>query len=160
MNLTDIDNNLTVAQVKDSIQASFQESYNQEQPLTEINIDPTEEKLQELYDKYSDWDWRFGATPDCDISIDNHFTWGEVEINLKLANGYIEQATIYSDAMYSDLIEQISVALEERPFKLKVILATVEDVFANYQFPTKINENQLAKEFITWFKSELEEVIF
>lgn len=159
MNLTDINNNLTVDQVKNSIRASFRKVYNQGGELPAIEIDYGADRIEQLYDKYSSWDWRFGAAPDCDVSFSNRFSWGEVEFNLNLVDGYIQQAVIYSDAMYGDLIEQVAAALEDLPFETDVILEAVEEVLTNYHFPQAAKEEELAAEFKDWLREELKQII-
>lgn len=159
MNLTDIDEGLNVEKVQSSIQASFRELYNDGQALTQIDITEND-RIQELYNKYSSWEWRFGENPDCDISLNNRFEWGEVEFNLKLTAGNIEEAVLYSDAMYGDLIQKIADCLTGQPFKLSRILKIVGEVLADYHFPEQRKGRKITKNFIGWLESELKEIVY
>lgn len=158
INLSQIDTKITTSAVAESIKNTFADIYNQGQPLEEIQInDSSNEKLKDLYDKYSSWDWRFGKTPDFDISIDHRFNWGEVELKLKLSSGIIEEAVIYSDAMYADLIEELSASLLNKPFELSTILENIEETMVNYSWPKVETQAQesIIKEFLNWLKTEL-----
>lgn len=138
MNLSDTEAEISIAEVKEAIKNSFADLYNQGQPLNKIKIEENQQ-LQELNKKYSSWDWRLGKTPDFDVSFNNRFQWGEVELNLKLASGTIEEATLYSDAMYSDLIPKLSNSLTGKQFKLEAILAGADTVLSSYNWPDQNN---------------------
>lgn len=158
MNLSQIDTKITIFAVKESIKNSFAEIYNQGQPLKEIQInDSSNKKLKKLYDKYASWDWRFGKSPDFDISIDHRFNWGEVELKLKLSSGIIEEAVIYSDAMYADLIEELSASLLNKSFELSTIVENVEETMVDYSWPGTEAQAQksIIKELINWLNIEL-----
>ncbi|MFO7818805.1 MAG: lipoate--protein ligase [Halanaerobacter sp.] len=159
MNLTEISKELTVKRVQDSIQASFCKTYNQGQALPQIEISENE-RIAELYDKYSAWSWRFGETPDFDISLSRRFEWGEVELNLELSYGNIESAVLYSDAMYSALIQEISESLVGYPFKLKAIIEVVKNILTVYSFPNQKRGEKIRREFIEWLIVELKGLIY
>jgi lipoate-protein ligase A len=60
--------------------------------------------IQELYQKYSSWEWRYGETLQFDLEIATRFPWGGLEIGLKLEKGIIAEAAVYSDAMDEEFI--------------------------------------------------------
>ena len=159
MNLTAVDEQLSIEDVQKSIQSNFRELYNEGQPLSRIEIKDNK-RIQELYDKYSSWEWRFGENPECDISFNTRFEWGEVEFNFKLTAGNIEEAVLYSDAMYGDLIGRIADCLTGQPFKLSSILQLVEEVLADYQFPSPMRGQKITQEFLEWLESELKEIVY
>jgi lipoate-protein ligase A len=161
MNLSEIDDKLTVAKIKDSIKTNFAEIYNQGQPLEEIKInDSKNEKLKKLYDKYSSWDWLYGKSPDFDISLKNRFQWGELELNLELSSGTVAKAVLYSDAMYSDLIPKIADALTGQPFELEKILTAAKTALANYNWPEAKEAKKIKAEFLNWLENELKTIIY
>ncbi|SDJ27137.1 lipoate-protein ligase [Halanaerobium congolense] len=158
MNLSQIEPQITIKAVKESIKNSFAEIYSQSQLLAETKINNISDKsLKKLYAKYSSWEWRFGKSPDFDISINHHFDWGGIELKLKLSSGIIEEAVIYSDAMYADLIEKLSKSLLNKVFELPVIIESLEKIMINYSWPqVKAQTRELIiKEFIAWLRKEL-----
>jgi len=161
MNLSEVDDKLTVARIKESIKANFAELYNKGQPLEEIRIDDSDhEEFKKIYDKYSSWDWRFGKSPDFDITLKNRFQWGEVELNLKLSSAIIKKAVLYSDAMYSDLIPKIAKALTGQPFEFKKILKATQKALINYNWPEAKEAKKVRIEFLNWLEKELKTIIY
>ncbi|MGM0499076.1 MAG: lipoate--protein ligase [Bacillota bacterium] len=161
MNLSQADDRLSVAKIKDSIKTNFAEIYNQGQPLEEIKINDSEnEEFKKLYDKYSSWDWRFGKSPDFDISLNNRFDWGELELNLKLSSGTVAKAVLYSDAMYSDLIPKISEALTAQPFELEKILKAAKKSLTDYNWQDEKEGKKIKEEFLNWLENELKTIIY
>lgn len=158
MNLSDAEAEISIAEVKEAIKNSFADLYNQGQPLNKIKIEENKQ-LQELNNKYSSWDWRLGNTPEFDLSFNNRFQWGGVELNLKLASGTIEEATLYSDAMYSDLIPKLSNSLTGKQFKLKELLAGAAAVLNNYNWPDQDNGEAIKAEFLNWLEKELKKIV-
>jgi lipoate-protein ligase A len=159
MNLSEIDEQFSVAEIKKNIKNIFSEIYNQGQPLNVIKIEENQQ-IKELYAKYSSWEWRLGKTPDFDISLNNRFQWGEVELNLKLSSGTIENAILYSDAMYSDLIPKISESLTGQQFKLAEMLDAVDETLTNYSWPDKKEGRIIKEELLKWLEKELKDIIY
>ena len=56
-------------------------------------------EVQEIYNLYSSWDWKFGKSPECETSYSRRFDWGEMEIWLRLKNMHMEEIKIYSDML-------------------------------------------------------------
>lgn len=127
INLTEEKPGLTIEGIQDVMAASFKEIYGGNPDIERIN--PLEyEEIEDLYDKYSSWDWRYGQTPDFDITFDKRFDWGEIEIGLAAKRGYIESAAVYSDAMEADLIEEMGKVLEGLPFNMEEIITALSAV--------------------------------
>ncbi|WMJ79653.1 lipoate--protein ligase [Clostridium sp. MB40-C1] len=116
INLQDINHNISVDSMKKNLINSFIEIYGGT-PLIEY-INEKILPLEDLYKKYSSWEWIYGETPRFDINFVNRFIWGEIDLNLKLNNGLIDSAVIYSDAIDSKLIKNIASNLSNLPFKI------------------------------------------
>lgn len=116
INLKSIKKDITIDSVKESIVKNFIKIYGGNPSMEYINnnIYP----LEALYNKYSSWEWIYGETPKFDVSFTNRFKWGEIDLNLKLNNGFIDSAIIYSDAMNAELIKDIEKSLNKIPFKM------------------------------------------
>jgi lipoate-protein ligase A len=68
--------------------------------------------IQKLYEKYSSWEWRYGKSPSFDLEFTTRFPWGGIDIGLKLEQGIIKEAKVYSDAMDAEFIGMLAPALK------------------------------------------------
>lgn len=161
MNLKEINDNLSVSKVEQSIKTTFANLYNQGQPAAEIKISDNDQKeIDKLYNKYSAWDWCFGNSPEFDVSFNNRFKWGEIELKLKFDSAAVKEAIIYSDAMYSDLIPKLSAAITGQSFNLDNILKVVQKTLDNYNWRDKKKAKKIKEEFLEWLENELKEIIY
>ncbi|MSA01618.1 lipoate--protein ligase [Lactonifactor sp. BIOML-A3] len=96
-NLQELNTGLTVDGMRAALRAAFEEQYGR---CTELSLDMlNNDKIQEYYKMYSSWDWRYGRSPECETVYSHRFTWGEVEVNLKLHNLIISECKVYSDTL-------------------------------------------------------------
>ena len=68
-------------------------------------------RLKELYEKQSSWEWRFGETPEFDMSFETRFSWGGFEVSLSAKKGRIREIGLYTDAMDAELAELLKDSL-------------------------------------------------
>lgn len=121
VNLSQYNSQLDIPMVTDALIDSFKEIYGD---TTDIRIGEEgmdQILLNELYQRYSSWEWRFGESPKFDIEFDTRFPWGGVEIGLSLEHGRIKKATVFSDAMDESFIEMIPKILEGCIFHSKLM---------------------------------------
>lgn len=126
INLSELSDILTTEGMKRSLVDSFDSIYGKSS--TVINVDNDTYNIQELYDKYSSWEWRYGEAPKFDITFDKRFTWGGFELGLILKNGHIKEAKIYSDAMNSHLIQKMASCLLDVPFIMDKIINAIGSI--------------------------------
>ncbi|MGM0410605.1 MAG: lipoate--protein ligase [Bacillota bacterium] len=147
-NLKEINPEITLNSLKEALKESFKEVYEKEEINEENYYNPSElEEIVELYNKYSSWDWRYGKTPDFDISFEKRFNWGEIELAFNLKNAVIEKVDVYSDAMDVGLIESLKEELENTQFKKDEILKSIEklkEVDSNFSYSKAVNYSQVA----------------
>lgn len=105
-NITDANSSVTVDELKKSMEESFCRLYGGE--CTNEVYEPNMEPVKKLYEKYSSWEWRFGQSPEFDISYSERFPWGEVEFLFTLKNGKIIKSAVYTDAMDTELFAGLS----------------------------------------------------
>lgn len=146
VNLKTIKEDITIENLKDSLISSFFEIYK-----GESNIEYVEDKnsIEDLYEKYSSWDWKYGETPKFDINFVNRFTWGEIDLNLNLKDGVIDSIVIYSDAMNSILIKDIECELLNTSFKMEFISKKLDNINC------KMDEKNMIFEIKEWLKSKI-----
>ena len=105
INLKELNPEITIASVMQSIGEAFESEYGKAQELFYISEENASGSALERYHHYASWEWLFGKTPDFDVTFEEKFTWGELVLSFKLKGAVIEEAGIYSDAMSTDLVD-------------------------------------------------------
>lgn len=126
VNLCEYKPSLTIEEMANALAGSFRRIYGGNPPV-EVGtdrMDPT--VLKELERKYSSWEWRYGEAPDFDIDLDTRFEWGGVEIGLRLENGRVVSASVFSDAMDEAYISRLPKVLEGCVFKSADMAARIK----------------------------------
>ena len=77
------------------------------------------QEFREIYDLYASWDWRFGKSPECEVVHSKRFSWGEVQVHLKLKNLYIEECKVYSDSLDVELPDKLEKVLHNQRFDMQ-----------------------------------------
>jgi len=141
-NITDVNNEVTIEMLKQSMDDSFCKIYTGEctYEIYELEVDP----LIVLYDKYSSWQWRFGQSPKFDASYTERFTWGEIELDFSLKNGLITEANIFTDAMDVEIFDGLADSFKGIKFEKNEIKNTINKA--------SINE-EIKKEILMWLNN-------
>ena len=100
-NLKDLNPEVTVEAMKTALREAFTEEYGAFENFTFENLNC--EEMQKTYEAYASWDWKYGKSPECEIVRVKRFTWGEIQVHLKLKNLYITECKVYSDALDVEL---------------------------------------------------------
>jgi lipoate-protein ligase A len=79
----------------------------------------TTKEFQDTYDMYASWDWRYGKSPECEVVHSKRFSWGEVQVHLKLKNLYIEECKVYSDSLDVEFPEKLEKVLINQRFDMQ-----------------------------------------
>lgn len=108
-NLKELEPAMTISSIADAVEEAFKKEYGGAEPLIMDELDGN--RVRELYKKYSSWEWRMGETPDFDTELSVRFRWGNIDLQLKLSEGVIKTARVYSDAMDERFIEGIAPVL-------------------------------------------------
>ncbi len=145
VNLASLNPGITIDSVKQSLIKSFKALYGN--LAEEIDARFPEQILRMLYEKYASWEWRYGETPLFEISFDHKLAWGRIELGLRVEDGVIKNAPIYSDAMDCDLIEELSAALQGIPFKKDAMIAAATGISGDMAKRDRVGD------LIRWFDS-------
>jgi lipoate-protein ligase A len=145
VNLASLNPDITVNAMKQGLIRSFTALYGD---FTK-EIDPrlAERELSVLYEKYASWEWRYGETPHFEISFDQKFIWGKIDLGLCIEDGVVKKALIYSDAMDCVLIEELSAALQDIPFKKGAMVTAAAGIGSD-----AVTKDHIA-DLIRWFDS-------
>lgn len=117
VNLSELNPDLTIEKMIQYMSESFEEEYGKAEEIIYGTESMDHKILEDLYKKYSSWEWRYGETPKFDIELSQRFQWGGVDIGLQLEKGIIKKASIYSDAMDEQFIESLPAVFEGCLFK-------------------------------------------
>lgn len=135
-NLKELNPEITVERMKVALKEAFKELYGSYEEILDAQIDA--EDVQKTYEHYASWDWRMGKSPECEMIRKTRFTWGEVEIHMKLKNLCIEECKVYSDALDVSLSEKIEALILNQRYDM-------QDVST---------EDEQLKEVIKWLAQE------
>lgn len=85
--------------------------------------------------KYRQWNWNYGYSPDFDIQRTRHFTAGIIDLRIKVKRGGdIENAKIYGDFFGQHLVSEIEDALVGVRYDKREIEGALEDVDLYFYF--------------------------
>ncbi len=83
-------------------------------------------------EKYQQWTWNYGASPNFNIIKSKRFPSGTVEVRLDVHQGLINQASIYGDFFGLGEIKDIENALLNRPYHRAGIAEALKDIDIQY----------------------------
>ena len=106
INLRQLNNDITVDDIKESLKNSFKETYGLD--IEYLSIDDLDQsEMERLTDFYASDDWRYGKIKEYKYSIEDKFDFGLVKIEYDLDDNIISDITIYTDSLYTDSIEKL-----------------------------------------------------
>ena len=83
-------------------------------------------------EKYQQWEWNYGASPNFNIIKSKRFPSGTLEVRLDVHQGLINQASIYGDFFGLGEIQDIENALINSPYHREGIEEALKDVDVQY----------------------------
>ncbi len=127
-NISDFNPMITHEILSEAIVRVFFETYGSSCAIEDLTTDrlSKEKELFKTYEKYLEWNWRFGITPEFSHIIKGRFTWGGIEIHLGVKEAKINQVTIYSDAIAVEFIENLQKTMLDLPYEKNKISSTLE----------------------------------
>ncbi len=135
-NLKELNSEITVEDMKAALREAFEEVYGSYEVISEAEI--VAEDVQKTYEHYASWDWRMGKSPECELVQQKRFSWGEIEVHMKLTKLHIEECKVYSDALDILLPEKIEELILNQRYDLKDVQT----------------EDEQLKEVIEWLAQE------
>ena len=110
---------LTVEKMKTALREAFESEYGPSEHVQTDQLDRV--RLNTIREKYASWDWRFGTTPAFNVSFENRFSFGCLELLLNVQNGVVASASCFTDAMDANLAERIESMLEGCAYSSKAL---------------------------------------
>lgn len=118
-NLSEIKPELTTDALLEALKIAYRENYGEYRLIEDSDFDAA--ALKTYIDKQKSDAWRLGNTPRFDAEIENRFAWGNVQIQLTLKNGLIDDARVFSDAINVEIAEEIRSLLIGAAYDTKAI---------------------------------------
>lgn len=133
INLAELNPSLTIDRMAEAMVVSFRKAYDCDAPVENAIRDGKANRaaLEELYCKYSSWNWRYGEAPRFDVDLETRFSWGGVEVGFKLENGHVREASVYSDAMDETYISGLPEILKGCAFTSRELARSLRDKDTN-----------------------------
>ena len=114
-NLKELNPEITVEAMKVALRDAFEKEYGAYERIGLVE----DADVQATYNMYASWDWRYGKSPECEVVHSKRFSWGEVQVHLKLKNLYIEECKVYSDSLDVEFPEKLESVLINQRFDMK-----------------------------------------
>lgn len=122
-NLKQLNADVTVEAMKKALVEAFVEEYGEYERIGLV------EDVQETYNMYASWDWRYGKSPECEVVHSKRFSWGEVQVHLKLKNLHIEECKVYSDSLDVEFPDKLESVLINQRFDMQNAESDDEKVY-------------------------------
>ena len=145
INLKEMNPNIDIPLAKKAVFQSFLGIYGGS--CEEIYV--LDEEVNQYYNKYASWEWRYGHSPKFDLTLSNRFCWGGVELGMSFKDGNISNCKIYSDSLAVDLVEKISNTITGLPLDMGVITDAITSiVVADKQ------EEEIKRDLSIWLSNQ------
>ena len=79
-------------------------------------------------EKYSTWEWNYGASPVFSVSASHKYDFGLVDVRLNVARGYIKTIRIFGDYFGIRSIAELEHALTGTEYRREAVAQAVSDV--------------------------------
>lgn len=110
VNLRELNPGVTIPKLKSAMAAAFSRVYAL--PLEQISEEALDKAyIASLCRHNSSWEWLYGQKIPFTFEWENRFPWGGVQIALRVENGIVQQAKVYSDAMDWSMAPKLEQAL-------------------------------------------------
>ncbi|MFA6866074.1 MAG: lipoate--protein ligase [Clostridia bacterium] len=148
INLKTLNDEITIDKIIENLKISFENLYGKVEntKIIDENSYAECEKFAKMNDKYSSWQWIYGDSPNFDAEFSNRYNWGEVSIGIKINDGVITSAKVYTDSLNTHFIDKLELALNK-------VVFTKFDIANAINMITKKDDNEITifNDIITLF---------
>lgn len=123
INLKELQPTLTHELVTQTLIRTFFDFHGNECPIEVLRTDELKNNnnLHAYYQELENWNWRFGETPKFMHCLDHRFEWGGIELYLNSKKGIIENAKIFSDCLFPEMIEALQSELIGEEYSSQIL---------------------------------------
>ena len=105
VNLQELNPAVTVDSLKKALKEAFSNVYGLPlEALPSAWLD--EAAIGQLTERNRSWQWNYGQKLPFTFECEDRFSWGEVQVQLQIEHGIIQNAKLYSDCLEEDMIPQ------------------------------------------------------
>ena len=131
-NLTEYVPELDIAMIRSGLIEAFGEVYGlRPAELKEDILDM--DILQELEKKYSSYEWNLGRKMEFNFSLEQRYSWGDIDLRFVVASGQVVSCAAFSDALETEYFETLSLSLTGCKFNSEVLAAAAEKITVTEQ---------------------------
>jgi len=123
INLCEFSADITVKGLIDTLFASAEKIIGAPNFVGDASQVTDKARVDEICIRNSSWEYVIGSTPGFEIEHTRKFEWGEITLMLNVKGGKITLASVYSDALLTDIITVGNRAIVGVPYKR-------EDIFS------------------------------
>ena len=160
LNLNEIFPSLNRDLVNREIEREFLAYHNIRENFDKIILEDEKEckipKINELFNYYNTWEWKFGESPEFTNSLTHKFDWGLVDLCIRVEKGVIVDSTVFSDCLVIEFIDLLNTMLHNLRGKFsydeKGLRSLLDEILSQVK---EIRENEDYKRYIADMKTEL-----
>ena len=151
-NLTEVNPQLNHAELSQSIIESFQKHYGASAEIEKLNLESLSAipALKEQYENLCSWDWLYGHTLEFTHQMDEYLSLGFFDCQFKVLDGKIADLKIYTDCLYPQLSEHLTLGLKGKHYEAQ----SIAEVFST--LPTDIAPGEGLTELKAWLTAQIE----
>lgn len=122
VNLKELKPDLTIGEMARRMEEAFCQVYGLEAERLE---ETSTAYIDALTDHNGSWEWLHGQNLQCTVAFGERFTWGEIDLQILAAEGLVQQAAVYTDAMDWQLAPELERALSGSRMQLGALQSRV-----------------------------------
>ena len=124
VNLQELNPAVTVDSLKKALKEAFSNVYGLPvEALPSAWLD--EAAIGQLMQRNRSWQWNYGQKLPFTFECEDRFSWGEVQVQLQIEHGIIQNAKLYSDCLEEDMIPQWEMRLSGCRFEWQSLEAAL-----------------------------------
>ena len=126
INLKELNPELTIAKMKQYMTAAFEDVYGCNAEPAVLSPEDNKQILQNAA-TYGSWDYLYGSPLAFSFDAQQHFSWGNLQLQLQAKGGMITAAKVYSDAMDWQLAATVENTLTGCRFETKAMCNSIRN---------------------------------
>lgn len=118
VNLKEVADEINHERIIDAVVASFENFYGGKADIEMLNMESLKNipALKDKYDSLSSWDWLYGNTLEFSHKMDEYIGLGFFDFHFKVVDGVIKDLKIFTDCLYTQLVEDLTESLREKHY--------------------------------------------
>lgn len=105
-NLNEYNTMVTIASLKEALLESFGKVYGGIPVLLDESR-LAQDKIIQIKERLESWEWIFGREIAFNAQWEHRFSWGEIQIQMSVQKGIIEEILVWTDAMEVELSKSL-----------------------------------------------------